>query len=742
MNKLTVIYSGTKYYNNGWVAGSVRIKEIIETDDNYDFMIGQILSVRGTVGFEPRVGAEYKLVGEMQKDKTWGMQMEIFSLNEKVCLETDEDKRFFLEQILTEKQVDDLYSMYEDPFALLENEDIPALIKVNGIGEIIAEKLINRFQSTIDNAPAYVYFKKFDVTNNLVKKLINVYKGAAELIAAFEKNPYILMEDVDGIGFIRADEIAIKSGVAKNSPIRIENGIKYFLMREAEDNGCTWVSQTYFKTGITKLLNLVFDEIKNIFKEMWEKEIIYVSNDKKRIALKKYYDLEKNIANKLKIMQQNQTVEYNEVEINEKIKKQEDEQGFEFTDEQKEAIHKVLKNNVSVICGNAGTGKTTVVKGFLSALPDNYSVALTSLSGQASKRMSEATGYPASTIHRLLGYVPDLGFTYNEKNKLTQDVIILDECSMVSIDLFWMLIRAIDDETKLIILGDNKQLPPIGVGNLFTDILNEDNNIPKQMLTKIHRQAARSAIISVSADVRNRKQIVSPNANGEETLGELQDLTLCAYQDKSQIFERVIEAFKSEYEKHPVIRDIQIVVPMKERGELSQLALNNEIQKIVNPSDRKYVQMGKKFVIKVGDKVINRKNNYKVFDIEYKPTQVFNGSMGIVEEIYDDYMIIDFFDIGKIRITSDLYNGLQLAYAITCHSAQGSQWKTTIVALDYSSFILLSNEWVYTAITRASKMCYLIAETKALRYAITNTKIKSRDTFLKDLLLEEENELC
>ena len=738
MNKLTVIYSGTKYYNNGWVAGSVRIKEIIETDDNYDFMIGQILSVRGTVGFEPRVGAEYKLVGEMQKDKTWGMQMEIFSLNEKVCLETDEDKRFFLEQILTEKQVDDLYSMYEDPFALLENEDIPALIKVNGIGEIIAKKLINRFQSTIDNAPAYVYFKKFDVTNNLVKKLINVYKGAAELIAAFEKNPYILMEDVDGIGFIRADEIAIKSGVAKNSPIRIENGIKYFLMREAEDNGCTWVSQTYFKTGITKLLNLVFDEIKNIFKEMWEKEIIYVSNDKKRIALKKYYDLEKNIANKLKIMQQNQTVEYNEVEINEKIKKQEDEQGFEFTDEQKEAIHKVLKNNVSVICGNAGTGKTTVVKGFLSVLPDNYSVALTSLSGQASKRMSEATGYPASTIHRLLGYVPDLGFTYNEKNKLTQDVIILDECSMVSIDLFWMLIRAIDDETKLIILGDNKQLPPIGVGNLFTDILNEDNNIPKQMLTKIHRQAARSAIISVSADVRNRKQIVSPNANGEETLGELQDLTLCAYQDKSQIFERVIEAFKSEYEKHPVIRDIQIVVPMKERGELSQLALNNEIQKIVNPSDRKYVQMGKKFVIKVGDKVINRKNNYKVFDIEYKPTQVFNGSMGIVEEIYDDYMIIDFFDIGKIRITSDLYNGLQLAYAITCHSAQGSQWKTTIVALDYSSFILLSNEWVYTAITRASKMCYLIAETKALRYAITNTKIKGRDTFLKDLLLEEE----
>lgn len=739
MNKLTVIYSGTKYYNNGWVAGSVRIKEIIETDDNYDFMIGQILSVRGTVGFEPRVGAEYKLVGEMQKDKTWGMQMEIFSLNEKVCLETDEDKRFFLEQILTEKQVDDLYSMYEDPFALLENEDMTALIKVNGIGEIIAKKLINRFQSTIDNAPAYVYFKKFDVTNNLVKKLINVYKGAAELIAAFEKNPYILMEDVDGIGFIRADEIALKSGVAKNSTIRIENGIKYFLMREAEDNGCTWVSQTYFKTGITKLLNLVFDEIKNIFKEMWEKEIIYVSNDKKRIALKKYYDLEKNIANKLKIMQQNQTVEYNEVKINEKIKKQEDEQGFEFTDEQKEAIYKVLKNNVSVICGNAGTGKTTVVKGFLSALPDNYSVALTSLSGQASKRMSEATGYPASTIHRLLGYVPDLGFTYNEKNKLTQDVIILDECSMVSIDLFWMLIRAIDDETKLIILGDNKQLPPIGVGNLFTDILNEDNNIPKQMLTKIHRQAARSAIISVSADVRNRKQIVSPNANGEETLGELQDLTLCAYQDKSQIFERVIEAFKSEYEKHPVIRDIQIVVPMKERGELSQLALNNEIQKIVNPSDRKYVQMGKKFVIKVGDKVINRKNNYKVFDIEYKPTQVFNGSMGIVEEIYDDYMIIDFFDIGKIRITSDLYNGLQLAYAITCHSAQGSQWKTTIVALDYSSFILLSNEWVYTAITRASKMCYLIAETKALRYAITNTKIKSRDTFLKDLLLEEEN---
>lgn len=1066
MNKLVVTYRGSRYYKNGWVVGSVKINEVIEQDDNFEFKEGRLLNIRGTTGFEPRIDGEYKLVGELQNDKTWGPQLEIFSMNEKVSLETDEDKRYFLKQILTENQVEELYATYKDPFNLLENGDIASLIKVKGIGDIMAQKLITRFESTVDNAPAYVYFKKFDVTNNLVKKLISVYGGAAELINSFKKNPYILIDDVDGIGFIKADEIALKSGLQKDSPIRVEQGIYYILNKEAQENGCTWVSPSAFKSHIVKLLGINFDEIKPVFKDMKDSNEIYISEDKTRIALYKYYQLEKSISDKIKKMCSIDTNMEDKKIIDERITTQQQEQGFEFTDEQIEGIYKVLKNNVTVICGNAGCvdkdteyfngiewkkiseytdgdlvlqsdidgnsyiekplnyikepcgemyhmhtkygldqmlspdhnvlyitskgnyniktmaeinkmnndskrgfqgrfpatfsyngkginlsdneiklmcaiicdgsfnknakennngymtcrfhikkdrkkvalkklfeennlkykevkssaegysdfyiqapkrekefnsywyncsqnqlqivcdniiqwdgstdgirkrfssnsksnaefiqfafaacgyrarisvrdrigekhsnnqykyktleysvtisnrkiycmdknhnpettskvptkdgymycfetrpgylilrrngcifrtcncGKTTVIKGFLKALPDNCSVAQTSFSGQASKRMSEATGYPASTIHRLLGYIPDRGFMYDENEQLPYDVVILDECSMLPIDLFWYLIRAIKDNAKLIILGDNKQLPPIGVGNLFTDLL-DSPTVPKQVLTKIHRQAAKSAIITTSIEVRNRKQIVDVNEDGEKTLGELQDLTMCSYQDKDDIFKRAIEAFKEEYKKHPHIKDIQIIVPMRERGELSQLAFNNAIQKMINPQDNKYVKINKNFVIKEGDKIINRKNNYKLFDINYQPVQVFNGSMGIVEEIYDDYMIIDFFDIGKVRITSDLYNGLQLAYAITTHLSQGSQWANTIVVFDYGAYILLSSEWVYTAITRASKRCYLVAETRALRYATTTTKIKGKDTFLKDLLDGED--LC
>lgn len=738
MNKLVVTYRGSKYYKGGWVTGTVKIEEIVEQDEEFAYKVGSLLKVRGTTGFEPSINSIYNLIGELQMDKTWGEQLEIFSMNEKISLETQEDKKYFLQQILTENQVEELYSIYEDPFALLENQDIPALLKVKGIGEIMAEKLISRFESTVDNAPAYVYFKKFDVTNNLVKKLISVYGGAAQLIDAFKENPYILIDDVDGIGFLKADEIALKSGLEKTSPIRVENAISYLLEKEAQDNGCTWMSPSQFKNKIAKLLEIDFEDIRVIFKKMVENQVIYINEDKTRIALMKYYIIEENIAEKLTAMINEGSISHDKKDIDNKIKEQERLQGFEFTDEQKEGVYKSLTNNVCVVCGNAGSGKTTVVRGMLATLLDNSSVVQTSFSGQAAKRMNEATGFPASTIHRLLGYIPNAGYQFHEDNHLPYDVIILDECSMVPIDLFWSLIRAIRDDAKLIILGDNKQLPPIGIGNLFTDLLNSDV-VPKQVLTKIHRQAAKSAIITTSISVRNRKHIVEPNTDGEEILGELQDLTLCSYQDKEEIYDRVIKAFEEEYVKNPSIKDIQIVIPMKERGNLSQLAFNNAIQEIVNPYSTKFVKFSDKFVIKKGDKVINRKNNYNIYDINYVPSQVFNGSMGIVEEIYDDYMIIDFFDIGKLRIPSDLYKGLQLAYAITCHSAQGSQWKTTIVALDYGAYVLLSSEWVYTAITRASQMCYLVAETRALRYATTTTKIKDRDTFLKELLDKEGN---
>lgn len=736
MDKIKVTYRGSRYHNNGWIVGSVKINQIIETQDSSEIhrisKNNLLLAVRGDVGFEPILNAEYKMSGELVKDDKWGLQFDIISMTEIIKLDSEEDKKYFLQQILTENQINELYKKYDDPFILLENADIPSLMKVHGIGDVMAEKLINRFNSTVDNAPAFIYFKKFEITNNLVNKLIKTYGGATQSIKAFKDNPYILIDDVDGIGFIKADEIALKSGINEESPLRIEQGILHIFKQAATNNGHTWISPNNFRSGIVKLLNINFDIIKPILMQMKNNNIIYIHNDKKKISLQEYYDLETKISNKILSMIGN-SIEYNNQNIKNKIKEIELEQNFEFTEEQKDAIFISSQNNVMVLTGSAGTGKSVTAKGIIRIMPDNYNIALTALSGQASKRLSDASGYPSSTIHRLLGYNPQSGFNYDESNQLPYDVIILDECSMIPIDLFWCLIRSLKDNAKLIMLGDIKQLPPIGIGNLFNDLLKAEN-IPKKVLTKIHRQAAKSAIITCSKDISERKQIVEINEDGDKTLGELQDLTICSYQDKNILFDKTIDIFKNEYNKNSNIKNIQVIVPMIERGNLSQLAFNNKIQSIVNPGDKKFIKIGKKYIIKEGDKVINRKNNYNVFDINYKSASVFNGSMGIVESIKDDCMIINFDGIGKLRIKEDSYNGIQLAYAVTSHSYQGSQVKTAIVVLDYSAYALLSREWVYTSLTRAQDNCYLVCETKALRYATIQSSIRLKNTFLQELL--------
>jgi len=388
------------------------------------------------------------------------------------------------------------------------------------------------------------------------------------------------------------------------------------------------------------------------------------------------------------------------------------------------------------ITGN--TGKTTVVKAMLTVL-GTYDFAQCALSGKAANRMFQVTGYDGKTIHRLLGTDPKGGFLHNEEDPLPQDIIIIDEASMIGGSLFLSLLKAIASGTKVVILGDAGQLSSIGVANVFHDIL-KNKTIPTVKLTKIHRQAQKSAIITESINIRKQNQIFDSDFEGTKILGELQDLELDIYQNKELSILKVLNQFKKHIDRVDNILDIQILVAMKERGEICCFKINKAIQQIYNPRGNNPVEIGNfeqtKYVLSEGDKVINTKNNYKAISIEGERTPIFNGNIGIIEKINvnEGLMVINFEGIGRILIPYANYKDISLAYAITTHKSQGDQWHTVIACTDYSAYMSLSCEWLYTAITRAEKYAVLCGENKAIRYGISQSKTPIKQTFLCEML--------
>ena len=359
--------------------------------------------------------------------------------------------------------------------------------------------------------------------------------------------------------------------------------------------------------------------------------------------------------------------------------------------------------------------------------------------------MSEITGKTGFTIHRLLGYPKGAseyqGFEFNQDNKLPYNIYILDEISMVDARLFYYLLRAIPDGAKLICLGDSGQLESIGCGNIAYDMIHSPE-IPTIELTKIHRQAAKSAIITQSIAIRNGIQIINKDWTGVETRGELQDLELRCYSDKSNTFYNIMEIFsKLMAQKDFNIMDTQIIVPIKTKGDSCTYNINNTIQELYNPSAKNKKEITrfsneKPFVIREGDKVINTVNNYRLL------TPIYNGNIGTVKSIWyseeadSRIMTIDFIGIGNVDVPEDCWIGIELGYAITVHKYQGSQSKNVIFGLDFTAYSLLTRELVYTGITRAQKKCYLVCQTGALRYATAQQSVSNKQTHLQNCLYE------
>lgn len=670
------------------------------------------------------------------RHEKFGDTYEILFISKKIDLSNKSKQIDFLEGIINKNVVYKLFETYDDVIPLLEDKNITALTKIKGIGHATAMRIVQEYEDSKDYSEIYTELSDLSLTPTLIKKLLDYYNSPSLIVETIKKNPYSLVE-VDGIGFKKADEIANRMGISGVDKRRVIACITHIL----NENGERGKSFLHF----SELMDIVYGQIgfidqsiiNEVAQELMKSGRLRVSDDGEFIGMKRYYNLENDIKEELLRVKNAE----NKFEIDPNweyiVLEAEQKQGFNFTDEQFNTIKLILKENVLVVTGNAGVGKTATINGAVKVLKD-YMINAAALSGKASVRITEATGLQSSTIHKLLGYMNGQ-FEYNESNPLKTDVVIVDEATMINGNIYLSLLKAIPDGAKLLMLGDHRQLTPIGNCQVFNDIL-ESNLIPTMQLTKIHRQAEASGIIPTSIKITNQEQIFDSRFEGNSILGELQDMELDIYKNDDSPADRVIRHFIKQYERTNDIMETQVLSPMRTRGDLSTYNLNTKIQSIINPvsKDDVFIEIKldkeKLYKIKLGDKVINTKNNYKCLDEDGNITPVFNGNMGIVTEIDNSSCVVDFIGIGKIILDREAVKNLELGYAITIHKSQGSGFHTVIVAIESAAYVLLNAELLYTGITRAKKYCVLVGQNHAIRTSIGKREVKHKQTYLKYML--------
>lgn len=709
-------------------------------------------------------GTTYKVFCKLSEShEIYGDTYELVYISKCIDISSKDKQKEFLKNVLNENLVDKLFDEYDDVIKLLEERDIKSLMKIKGIGNQVALKMIDEYEESKDYSSIYMELGQLGLTHTFIKKLVDFYYSPDTVIDVVRNNPYDLVR-VEGVGFKKADEVACKVGIGQYDIRRIKGFLLHHLNEQGEA-GKSYLNYQELMKALYDTLGFVPEEVINATaKQMIDNEDVVVLENGTKIALKRFYDLEKNIMNELLRLQigRIKVIESDSNEFESELHKDyipksfnignwetiiqrvEKEQGFTFTDEQKAAIKLSLDNHVMALTGLAGAGKTSTANGICS-LYDNYNILACALSGKASVRITEATGLPASTIHRALGY-QNGQFMFNKDNKLAVDIVLIDEATMINGTLFLSLLEAIPTGAKVIIMGDVQQLTPIGNCQVFADIL-DSNVLPVVKLTKPHRQALMSGIIPTSIKVANQEQIFGNSFEGNEILGELKDMELDITSSKESMSDTIINHFQTEMVKYNDIMEVQVCVPMRLKGELSCYNLNTKIQNIYNPkfNDSKEIEIllekknevTKKYFIRVGDKVLNTKNNYKCVNVKGDTTPVFNGNIGIVKEIEDNgYCTIDFVGIGEVVFSKTDSKNLELAYACTVHKMQGSGFTSTIVGMDTGSFIMNNSELLYTAITRAKKYCVLVGNNYAISKAIQTKEVKTKQTFLRDMLLE------
>ena len=598
-----------------------------------------------------------------------------------------------------------------DTIEIIET-DIKRLYEVPGIGQKRVEKIAESWEKQKDIKNVMLFLQGYGVSTAYAAKIYRQY--GKESIDTVKTNPYKLADDIWGIGFKTADTIASKMGYEKNDLRRLKSGVTYTLSHMAEEGNVYAEEEQLVKSAI-ELLDADETPVRQAISEMLQSEDLIA--DAEAIYMPPFYYAEVGTANRLnKLLDCVEGSLFNIIPDISVISKQ---TGIEYDEVQAEAIREAVSSKVMVLTGGPGTGKTTTTQGIIAALKAmGLRILLAAPTGRAAKRMSEATGMEAKTIHRLLEYNPKDGYKRNDDNPLEGDALIVDECSMIDLLLMNNLMKAIPAGMRLVLVGDIDQLPSVGAGNVLRDII-DSKRIPVIRLTRIFRQAQESRIV-MSAHAIN-KGVFPDTSNGKHT-----DFFFIQQEEPEQAVDTIVKLVKERLPnayKRPT-SDIQVLTPMQ-RGVVGAANLNMALQTVLNPGQVSLNRSGYSF--RQGDRVMQLRNNYD--------KEVFNGDLGYIERVdMEDRTLFVCFDGRTVEYDVSELDELTLAYATTIHKSQGSEYPIVVMPVLMTHYVMLQRNLIYTGITRAKKICVLVGTKKALSFAIRNLSVLKRNTKLKERL--------
>lgn len=633
----------------------------------------------------------------------------------------------------------------EDTFRIIEEEP-ERLAEVKGISQRKAMEIADQVNEKRDLRQAMIFLQQYGISTTLAVKIYNTY--GQEVYSILKENPYRMADDVDGVGFRTADEIASRVGIRTDSDFRIRSGIQYALL-QASNEGNTYLPMPELTQRASALLEIEPEYIEKHYMNlaMDRKIIMRQVEDVTQIYASAFFYMEANAATMLKNL--DASFDVPDIEIEARLRQIEKQTKMDLDEHQVEAVKEAVRNGVLVITGGPGTGKTTTINTIIKYFEsEGMDIFLAAPTGRAAKRMSETTGFEARTIHRMLelngGVEGNAGFERNEQNPLETDVIIIDEMSMVDISLMYSLLKAIVAGTRLILVGDVNQLPSVGPGNVLKDII-DSGLFHTVMLTKIFRQASTSDII-VNAHKINRGEPV-------ELDNKSMDFFFLKRYDADKIINVTLQLILQKLPKFvgASMMDIQVLTPMR-KGLLGVERLNTVLQMYLNPPDkRKKEKEHGTTLFREGDKVMQIKNNYQLeWEIRSKyglcidkGTGVFNGDTGIIEEINDFAETVTVcFDEGRmVEYPYKLLEELEHAYAVTIHKSQGSEYPAVVIPLLSGPRMLMNRNLLYTAVTRAKKCVTIVGNDTTFEQMIANNSQLKRYSGLRDRLLEDATDL-
>ena len=630
-----------------------------------------------------------------------------------------------------------------DTFEVIGKEP-ERLAEVKGISLKKAMDIAVQFQEKQDLRQAMMFLSQYGISNNMAVRIYENYGD--DMYEILEKDPYKLAEDIHGIGFRLADSIAAKAGIAADSSYRINAGILYVL-QQAVLAGHVYLPSDILCRDTAQVLGVSADYVEDHLMELVlsKKIMIRTEGDKEQVYLSMYYFMEMNTAKMLLDLYVHFPTE--EEEMQEILAELSQDQEITLDEKQTEAVATALQEGIMILTGGPGTGKTTTINMIIQCFEaQEKDIVLAAPTGRAAKRMTEATGYEAKTIHRLLeisGGVDDdapTHFERNEGNPIEGDVIIVDEMSMVDLNLMYALLKAIVPGTRLILVGDANQLPSVGPGNILKDII-ESKVFPVVSLTKIYRQEENSQIITNAHKINQGQEIALGNQSKDFFFFERGEL--------KKVIGALIYLIRERLPGYVGVDpfDIQVLTPMR-KGDLGVVHLNQVIQYYLNPaSPKKQEREVHDGVFREGDKVMQIRNNYKAewriknrkgFTIE-EGLGVFNGDLGIIKQInpHTERITVVFDENREVEYAFSNLDELELAYAITIHKSQGSEYPAVIIPLLTGPRILCNRNLLYTAVTRAQRCVVIIGRSQMVNQMIHNETEQKRYTGLKGCLTDD-----